>query len=74
MEHEGSGTAAHPTTLDSSTATFSPDGTTLVFTDAGEGIWVVKDGTKPELLAKGTYSALSWGVAVEKRAASTGAR
>ena len=70
LADEGSGAAAHPTTLDSSTATFSPDGTTLVFADAGEGIWVVKDGTKPELLAKGTYSALSWGVAVEKRSPS----
>ena len=69
LEDEGPGATAHPATLDSSTATFSPDETTLAFADADTGIWIVEDGAKPELLTKGTYSALSWGVAVEKKAA-----
>ena len=71
LADEGTGATAHPTTLDSSAATFSPDETTLAFADADTGIWVVEDGdeAKPELLAKGTYSALNWGVAAEKKGA-----
>ena len=71
LADDGPGVTTHPTTLDSSTATFSPDETTLAFADPGTGIWVVEDGTKPELLAKGTYNALSWGAAVEKRPATS---
>jgi dipeptidyl aminopeptidase/acylaminoacyl peptidase len=74
LADEGPGVTAHPTTLDSSTATFSPDETTLAFADPDTGIWVVKDGTKPELLARGTHNALSWGTAVEKRPASSSSR
>jgi dipeptidyl aminopeptidase/acylaminoacyl peptidase len=74
LADEGSGATAHPTTLDSSAATFSPDETTLAFADPDTGIWVVKDGTKPELLTKGTYSTLSWGTAVEKRPSSVSGR
>jgi WD40-like Beta Propeller Repeat len=64
LEDEGSSATSGPTTLDSSTATFSPDGTMLAFADADTGIWVVSDGGEPELLVKGTYTSLSWGTAV----------
>jgi WD40-like Beta Propeller Repeat len=64
LEDEGSSATSGPTTLDSSTATFSPDGTVLAFADARTGIWVVSDGGEPELLVKGIYSSLSWGTAV----------
>jgi hypothetical protein len=65
LSDEGSNVTSGPTTLDSSTATFSPDSTMLAFADAPTGIWVVSDGGKPELLVKGTYSSLSWGTAVK---------
>jgi hypothetical protein len=65
LEDDGSSATSGPTTLDSSTATFSPDGTILAFVDADTGIWVVSDGGKAELLVKGTYSSLSWGTAVK---------
>ncbi len=62
------GTTA-PSTLDSSTATWSPDGTELAFADAPTGIWLVSDGSRPQLLVKGTYGSLSWGTAVKAPAA-----
>jgi hypothetical protein len=68
LEDEGSNTTSGPTTLDSSTATFSPDGTMLAFADASTGIWVVNDGGRPQLLVKGTYGSLSWGSAVREQA------
>jgi hypothetical protein len=68
LENEGSNATPGPTTLDSSTATFSPDGTKLAFADARTGIWVVSDGGKPGLLVNGTYSALSWGTAAKPQA------
>lgn len=62
LAQEGSrDTAGLPTSVDSSEATWSPDGTELAIADAPRGIWVVNDDGALRLVVKGAFSSLSWG-------------
>ena len=62
LAQEGSrDTAGLPTSVDSSEATWSPDGTELAIADAPRGIWIVNDDGALRLVAKGAFSSLSWG-------------
>jgi Tol biopolymer transport system component len=61
LEDEDSST---PSEVDSSQASWSPDGFELAFADASTGLWIVSvDGGKPKLVAAGTYESPSWGSA-----------
>ena len=55
------GAQAGPTEVNSLDATWSPDGTELAVADAPTGLWVIDDEGRPQLLAKGAFSSLSWG-------------
>jgi len=68
------GAQAGPSEVNSSEATWSPDGTELAVADAPTGLWVINDDGKPELLAKGEFSALSWGVQVTSQGARSARR
>jgi hypothetical protein len=62
LAQEGSRDAAGlPTSVDSSEATWSPDGTELAIADAPRGIWVANDDGALRLVVKGAFSSLSWG-------------
>jgi len=62
LAQEGSrDTGGLPTSVDSSQATWSPDGTELAIADAPRGIWVVNDDGALSLVVKGAFSSLSWG-------------
>jgi hypothetical protein len=65
---------AGPSEVNSSQATWSPDGTELAVADAPTGLWVINVDGKPQLLAKGAFSALSWGVQVTPAAARSAQR
>jgi dipeptidyl aminopeptidase/acylaminoacyl peptidase len=61
LEEEGS---SAPAEVDSSQASWSPDGFELAIADASTGLWIVSvDGGKPELVAAGEYGSPSWGSA-----------
>ena len=65
------GRAAHrlvPTELNSLDATWSPDGTEFAVADTPTGLWVIDGDGRPQLLAKGAFSSLSWGTAVKQPA------
>jgi Tol biopolymer transport system component len=68
------GQQAGPTEVNSSEATWSPDGTALAVADSPTGLWVINDDGKPQLLAKGAFSSLSWGVQVTPPAARSAQR
>jgi hypothetical protein len=71
------GPTAAPTEVDSSAATWSPDGTELAFVDAATGLWEANADGQLRLLVKGTFSSPSWGVEradQSREARSTGAR
>jgi len=75
LSQEGSRDAGGlPTSVDSSEAAWSPDGTELAIADAPRGIWVVDDEGELHLVVKGPYSSLSWGTerATGSPSASTG--
>ena len=62
LSQEGSrDTGGLPTSVDSTEAAWSPDGTQLAIADAPRGIWVVDDEGALRLVVKGPYSSLSWG-------------
>ena len=61
LAQEGSSPTGLPTSVDSSEATWSPDGTELAIADAPRGIWVVNDDGELQLVVKGAFSSLSWG-------------
>jgi dipeptidyl aminopeptidase/acylaminoacyl peptidase len=62
LAQEGSrDTGGLPTSVDSSEATWSPDGAELAIADTPRGIWVVNDDGTLRLIAKGAFSSLSWG-------------
>ena len=66
---EGSrGAQAGPTELNSLDATWSPDGTELAVADTPTGLWVIDGDGRPQLLAKGAFSSLSWGTEVKQQA------
>ena len=50
-----------PTEVNSLDATWSPDGTELAVADTPTGLWVIDGDGRPQLLAKGAFSSLSWG-------------
>ncbi len=68
------GAQAGPREVNSSEATWSPDGTELAVADAPTGLWVINDDGKPQLIAKGAFSSLSWGVQVTPPAARSAQR
>jgi hypothetical protein len=51
-----------PAEVNSLDATWSPDETQLAVADSPTGLWVVDSDGNPRLLAKGSFSSLSWGV------------
>ena len=61
LAQEGSSPTGLPTSVDSSEATWSPDGTELAIADAPRGIWLVNDDGELQLVVKGAFSSLSWG-------------
>ena len=62
LSQEGSRDAGGlPTSVDSSEAAWSPDGTELAIADAPRGIWLVDGEGALRLVVKGPYSSLSWG-------------
>jgi hypothetical protein len=65
---------AGPSEVNSSEATWSPDGTELAVADAPTGLWVINGDGKPQLLAKGAFSSLSWGVQVTPQAGRSAQR
>ena len=73
LAQESSSPTGLPTSVDSSEATWSPDGTELAIADAPRGIWVVNDDGELQLVVKGAFSSLSWGTkrASESPLAST---
>jgi hypothetical protein len=62
------GTQDGPTELNSLDAAWSPDGTELAVADPPTGLWVIDGDGTPQLLAKGAFSSLSWGVQVTQPA------
>jgi dipeptidyl aminopeptidase/acylaminoacyl peptidase len=75
LAQEGSrDTAGLPTSVDSSEATWSPDGTELAIADAPMGIWVANDDGVLRLVVKGAFSSLSWGTERAVRSPSTSTR
>jgi dipeptidyl aminopeptidase/acylaminoacyl peptidase len=72
LEDEGS---SAPAEVDSSQASWSPDGFELAIADASTGLWIVSvDGGKPELVAAGAYGSPSWGVGATAPAAQSARR
>ena len=59
---------AGPTEVNSLDATWSPDGTALAVAETATGLWVIDSEGKPQLLAKGAFSSLSWGTEVRLQA------
>ena len=74
LGQEGSAPTGLPTSVDSSKATWSPDGTQLAIADAPRGIWVVNDDGEPLLVVKGAFSSLSWGTERASRSPSASTR
>lgn len=68
------GAQAGPTEVNSLDATWSPDGTELAVADAPTGLWVIGDEGRPQLLAKGAFSSLSWGARVSRPEAQSARR
>jgi len=62
------GPQAGPTEVNSLDATWSPDGTVLAVADPPTGLWLIDSDGKPQLLAKGAFSSLSWGTQVKQQA------
>jgi hypothetical protein len=76
LAQEGSrDTGGLPTSVDSSEATWSPDGTELAIADTPRGIWVANEDGTLRLVVKGAFGSLSWGTerAPGSPSASTGA-
>jgi dipeptidyl aminopeptidase/acylaminoacyl peptidase len=72
LEDEGS---SAPAEVDSSQASWSPDGFELAIADASTGLWIVSvDGGKPELVAAGAYGSPSWGIGATAPAAQSARR
>jgi dipeptidyl aminopeptidase/acylaminoacyl peptidase len=63
-----------PAEVNSLDATWSPDGTVLAVADTPTGLWLIDGDGNPRLLAKGTFSALSWGAQVTTPAAQSARR
>jgi dipeptidyl aminopeptidase/acylaminoacyl peptidase len=66
--------SAGPTEVNSLDAAWSPDGTALAVADTPTGLWVIDSEGKPQLLAKGAFSSLSWGTEVKQQAARSARR
>lgn len=62
------GAQAGPTEVNSLDATWSPDGTELAVAGTPTGLWVIGGEGRPQLLAKGAFSSLSWGTEVKQQA------
>jgi len=62
------GTQDGPTEVNSLDAAWSPDATVLAVADTPTGLWLIDADGRPQLLAKGAYSSLSWGTAVKQPA------
>jgi WD40-like Beta Propeller Repeat len=67
-DESSSSPPAGPTEVNSLDATWSPDGTALAVADTPTGLWVIDSDGKPQLLAKGAFSSLSWGTEVKQQA------
>jgi dipeptidyl aminopeptidase/acylaminoacyl peptidase len=63
-----------PAEVNSLDATWSPDGTVLAVADPPTGLWLIDGDGNPRLLAKGAFSALSWGVQVTPQGARSAQR
>ena len=75
LAQEGSSdTGGLPTSVDSSEATWSPDGAELAIADAPRGIWVVNDDGDLRLVVKGAFSSLSWGTERASKSPSASTR
>ena len=74
----GDGSSSSPTDgpseVNSLDATWSPDETALAVADTPTGLWVIDSEGRPQLLAKGAFSSLSWGTAVKQPAAGSAQR
>ena len=57
-----------PTEVNSLDAAWSPDATELAVGDTPTGLWLIDSDGRPQLLAKGAFSSLSWGTAVKQPA------
>jgi TolB protein len=57
-----------PTEVNSLDAAWSPDATVLAVADTPTGLWLIDSDGRPQLLAKGAFSSLSWGTAVKQPA------
>jgi len=62
------GTQDGPTEVNSLDAAWSPDATELAVGDTTTGLWLIDSDGRPQLLAKGAFSSLSWGTAVTQPA------
>ena len=62
------GTQDGPTEVNSLDAAWSPDATELAVGDTTTGLWLIDGDGRPQLLAKGAFSSLSWGTAVKQPA------
>ena len=62
------GTQDGPTEVNSLDAAWSPDATELAVGDMPTGLWLIDSDGRPQLLAKGAFSSLSWGTAVKQPA------
>jgi hypothetical protein len=72
LAQEGSRDAGGlPTSVDSSEAAWSPDGTELAIADTPRGIWVANDEGTLRLVVKGPFSSLSWGTERASGSSST---
>lgn len=63
-----------PAEVNSLDAAWSPDGTELAVADTPTGLWLIDGDGTPRLLAKGAFSALSWGVEAAKPQAAGSAQ
>lgn len=68
------GAQTGPSEVNSSEATWSPDGTELAVADAPTGLWLINGEGKPQLLVKGAFSSLSWGTRVSRPEARSARR
>jgi WD40-like Beta Propeller Repeat len=73
-EDSSSSTPVGPAEVNSLDATWSPDETALAVADTPTGLWVIDSDGKPQLLAKGAFSSLSWGTEVKQQAARSARR
>jgi hypothetical protein len=63
-----------PTEVNSLDATWSPDETQLAVADTPTGLWVIDSDGRPQLLARGAFGSLSWGVEVKQPAEGSARR